>query len=398
MRWRWDVLVVVWCCALLLVTAGSEQVGSAVRGGVDADAVPVAPQVSGTDFQEPLRVGSNQTVSATDVSSAGAMSGDLVIDEVLLAAYTDASRLVGDCNLPVSLLAAIGQVESGNLRGHRIDARHRAVPRVLGPVLDGRKFKAVRDTDDGTLDGHKRWDRAVGPMQFLPSTWIRYAVDLDMDGKLDPQDVEDAAGSAAAYLCKGGRDLSQAADVRAAVLSYNHSQAYLRLVLKWMRAYDSLGAAPGLVLPGASFVLPAWLAAANVRLPSGHPGAGTAAGSRTGKVAAAPVRASGGGDTTTSSPSALPPGPVTSSCPPSPTASPKPTTSPSPTASPSPTPSPTGSPSASPSPSESPSTSPSTSPSPSASTSPSTSPSPSPSTSPSPSPSPSSSPTAKPCG
>ena len=110
MRWRWDVLVVVWCCALLLVTAGSEQVGSAVRGGVDADAVPVAPQVSGTDFQEPLRVGSNQTVSATDVSSAGAMSGDLVIDEVLLAAYTDASRLVGDCNLPVSLLAAIASL------------------------------------------------------------------------------------------------------------------------------------------------------------------------------------------------------------------------------------------------------------------------------------------------
>ncbi|RYP88283.1 hypothetical protein EKO23_02810 [Nocardioides guangzhouensis] len=395
MRWRWDVLVAAWCCALLLVTAGSEQVGGAVRGAADADLAPVAPQVSGTDYQEPLRVGSNQTVSATDVSSAGAMSGDLVIDEVLLAAYTDASRLVGDCRLPVSLLAAIGQVESGNLRGHRIDAKHRAVPGILGPVLDGKKFKAVRDTDDGTLDGHKRWDRAVGPMQFLPSTWIRFAVDLDMDGVLDPQDVEDAAGSAAAYLCKGGRDLSKPADVRAAVLSYNHSHAYLRIVLKWMHAYDTLGAAPGLVLPGASFVVPAWLAAANVRLPSGHPGAGTAAGSGTGKVAAAPVREPGG-TSTPSSPTQLPSSPATPTCSPSPTASSSPTPSPSATPSPSPTtsPSPTGSPSASPSPSESPSTSPSPSPSSSPSSSPSASPSPS--TSPSPSPSPS--PTGKPCG
>jgi hypothetical protein len=378
------VLVAAWCCGLLLVTAGSARVGVGVPAS-DPRPGQAAPSVSETDWRSPVRVGGNQTVSATTVGSAGGLSGDLVIDDVLLAAYTDASRLVGDCHLPVSLLAAIGQVESGNLRGHRLDAKHRAVPRVLGPVLDGRRFKAIRDTDDGTLDGHRRWDRAVGPMQFLPSTWIRYAVDLDMDGVLDPQDVEDAAGSAAAYLCRGDRDLRRPADVRAAVLSYNHSHAYLGLVLRWMRAYDSLGAAPGLVLPVTNVVLPAWLAAADLRLPSGHPGQGTKATGTRGTPAVAPVRGEGGGSSPSPSPTPFPSSAATPSCSPSPTTSPP--TSPSPSASPSPTPSPSASPS--PSPSGSPSPSPSGSPSGSPSASPSARPSASPSASPSPSPSPS---------
>jgi hypothetical protein len=141
----------------------------------------------------------------------------------------------------VSLLAAIGQVESGNLAGRRIDHRHRAVPPVLGPVLDGAGFAAIRDTDHGRWDGDPVWDRAVGPMQFIPGTWQRFGVDGDSDGVADPQDIEDAAASAAKYLCFGGRDLSTPVGVRSAVLSYNHSGSYLALVLRWMNTFEDHG-------------------------------------------------------------------------------------------------------------------------------------------------------------
>jgi hypothetical protein len=159
---------------------------------------------------------------------------------VLLQAYRSAVGSVApSCNLKVSLLAAIGQVESGSLVGVRLDARHRTS--ILGPVLDGRGFAAIPDTDNGRWDGNTRWDRAMGPMQFLPSTWRTFGVDGDGDGVADPQDVEDATASAAAYLCYGGRDLAQPSVLRSAVLSYNHSAAYERLVLTYQQRFAALG-------------------------------------------------------------------------------------------------------------------------------------------------------------
>ena len=63
---------------------------------------------------------------------------ELGIRPELVDAYTLAVALAPtECHLSLSLLAAIGQVESGNLAGQRIDAQHRVVPGVLGPVLNG---------------------------------------------------------------------------------------------------------------------------------------------------------------------------------------------------------------------------------------------------------------------
>ncbi|BFO21183.1 hypothetical protein SHKM778_75710 [Streptomyces sp. KM77-8] len=74
-------------------------------------------------------------------------------------------------------------------------------------------------------------------MQFLPSTWARWGADGNGDGRADPDNVFDAALAAGHYLCAGDRDLGRAADLDRAILSYNHSEAYLRLVRHWLEFY-----------------------------------------------------------------------------------------------------------------------------------------------------------------
>ena len=160
-------------------------------------------------------------------------------DEIIWAAYASAAERQRACHIPVMLLAAIGEVESSSLRGRTLDASHDAVPPVRGPALSGGSFSAIRDTDGGRYDGDPVWDRAVGPMQFIPGTWRIWGADGNGDGVKDPQNIEDAALAAANYLCAGGRDLSRPADLTAAVLSYNHSQAYLSTVVGIVQAVDS---------------------------------------------------------------------------------------------------------------------------------------------------------------
>jgi hypothetical protein len=179
----------------------------------------------------------------------------------LVDAYSLAVALAPtECHLSVSLLAAIGQVESGNLAGQRIDAQHRVVPGVLGPVLDGSDYAAIPDTDNGRWDGHRTWDRALGPLQLLPASWRVAGMDADGDGRRDPQNVYDAAGAAMVYLCDGGRDLGTRKGLEEAVLAYNHSRDYLRLVLAWKTVFDAadvtgLGSTPPLGAWAAQSIL-----------------------------------------------------------------------------------------------------------------------------------------------
>jgi Transglycosylase SLT domain len=96
----------------------------------------------------------------------------------------------------------------------------------------------IKDTDAGQYDGDSRFDRAVGPMQFIPSTWSIVGVDADNDGQRDPQDIYDASLASAVYLCSGPDDLSTDAGQRSAVFRYNHSQKYVDLVLAIEHAYQ----------------------------------------------------------------------------------------------------------------------------------------------------------------
>ncbi|MFJ2704049.1 lytic murein transglycosylase [Streptomyces sp. NPDC087428] len=163
------------------------------------------------------------------------------IPATVLAAYRKAEsslrRSDPGCGLPWQLLAAIGKVESGHAGGGRIDARGTTLSPILGPVLNGAGFANIPDTDGGAYDGDKTFDRAVGPMQFIPSTWAHWGRDGNGDGRSDPSNVYDAALAAGAYLCAGPRDLRTGADLDRAILSYNHSDTYLRTVLSWLEFY-----------------------------------------------------------------------------------------------------------------------------------------------------------------
>ena len=166
------------------------------------------------------------------------------IPQAALSAYQRAEAVINEadkgCNLPWELIAAIGRVESdhGRFGGNALDDRGVARPGIFGIALNGKNdTQRILDTDAGQYDDDTRFDRAVGPMQFIPSTWSVVGVDGDNDGTRDPQDVDDAALATAVYLCSGDDDLSSEKGQRASVYRYNHSNAYVDLVLEIMQAY-----------------------------------------------------------------------------------------------------------------------------------------------------------------
>ncbi|MFE3515754.1 lytic transglycosylase domain-containing protein [Streptomyces sp. NPDC059166] len=182
----------------------------------------------------PNKPGASVNLPVTGSAEAG-------IPASVLAAYKKAEQeLAGTdaaCRLPWQLLAAIGKVESGQARGGKVDANGTTLSPILGPALNGQGFALIKDTDGGAYDGDATHDRAVGPMQFIPSTWATWGQDGNGDGRKDPDNIYDAALAAGRYLCAGTRDLSLAADLDRAVLSYNHSTEYLRTVRSWFEYY-----------------------------------------------------------------------------------------------------------------------------------------------------------------
>ena len=69
---------------------------------------------------------------------------------------------------------------------------------------------------------------ALGWMQFIPSTWIRWGMDADGDRIADPWDPEDAVFAAARYLAAAGAQ----EDLERAIFAYNHAQWYVDDVLE----------------------------------------------------------------------------------------------------------------------------------------------------------------------
>ena len=167
-----------------------------------------------------------------------------------LRAYVAAAATANDsalmCGIGWNTVAAVGFVESahGTYGGGSLNTAGQASGPIVGPSLDGAGFAAIADTDAGALDGDARWDHAVGPMQFIPSTWQLVGRDGNGDGTADPFNIDDAALSAATYLCAHGRDLSTAQGWTAAIYSYNQSDPYIRQVRAQATAYAAKTGTP----------------------------------------------------------------------------------------------------------------------------------------------------------
>ncbi|MFK8844582.1 lytic murein transglycosylase [Streptomyces sp. Ac-502] len=221
-----------------------EAAGPSRADARQADAGPGSPQSRhrgdpALDLPNLLRDGQGKEPDAGDAGKAS--PGTAGIPATALAAYRRAEGVVRgsqpSCRLPWQLVAGIGRVESVHASGYGLRGDGSTARPIRGPRLDGVEFALVRDTDGGRWDGDAVFDRAVGPMQFIPSTWGSWGADGNGDGVKDPNNIFDAALGTARYLCAGDRDLSRAADLDRAILSYNNSRAYVNAVRKWMDTY-----------------------------------------------------------------------------------------------------------------------------------------------------------------
>ncbi|QNS06846.1 lytic transglycosylase domain-containing protein [Streptomyces xanthii] len=197
---------------------------------------------SGPDYYTDLPKLNSPTDDPTAAPGAGSPGdAEAGIPATVLDAYKKAeaelARTKPGCNVSWELLAAIGKVESGQARGGNVDANGTTIDAITGPPLNGKGFAHIKDTDGGLYDGDTVYDRAVGPMQFIPTTWAWAGRDGNGDGKKDPNNIYDAALATGHYLCRADRDLSDAGDLNQAILSYNHSSDYLATVLSWLEFY-----------------------------------------------------------------------------------------------------------------------------------------------------------------
>lgn len=165
-----------------------------------------------------------------------------------LVSYVNADlamrRYQPGCKISWATLAGIGRIESnhGRYGGAILREDGRPSTPIIGVPLNGSPgVQVIADTDGGLLDGDPVHDRAVGPMQFIPSTWRKWNTDGNGDGVGDPQNLDDAAAGAARYLCSGNRDMTTGQGWWSGLMSYNNSVEYGQKVFALAESYAAAG-------------------------------------------------------------------------------------------------------------------------------------------------------------
>lgn len=235
------VVVIAACGVILLQLTSVEpapEATTATRGPAPAAARPSAAGNGAGGTAGP----SGATARAIDAAWLERTAAATGIPPRALAAYAAADLVVSaeqpSCGIGWNTLAGIGSIESDHGRhgGAVLGPDGRPDPPIRGPQLDGVGVMAIPDTDGGSWDGDVVWDRAVGPMQFIPETWRRWGADADGDGIADPNQIDDAALTAARYLCAAG-PLSSPGGWRRAILSYNDLEQYADDVARAANGY-----------------------------------------------------------------------------------------------------------------------------------------------------------------
>ncbi len=217
----------------------------------DANVMPLAAVVNSADISGPSVIQVSRPPDTFHVAAASLSApppavvvnspGALRIPTMALTAYRNAERMMAlaqpNCGVSWNLLAGIGRIESLHANNGATDARGTAVRPIYGPSLDGSLPGNEVIVQSMAPNGQATYARALGPMQFLPGTWARYASDGDGDGKADPQNLFDSTLAAARYLCSGGLNLRDQSQVLSSILRYNNSMPYARNVLGWAAAY-----------------------------------------------------------------------------------------------------------------------------------------------------------------
>jgi membrane-bound lytic murein transglycosylase B len=238
---------------------------------VDALAMPVVPGLAQAAIRQPASV-SYATMAwagraTPHVSGVAAEPASLQVTTIPRLASISYQRAASTqahdaptCGLSWEILAGIGLVESDHGRGGGAGNQRWsgiASPAILGPLLNGQDgFPVIKDTDHGVLDANLSFDRAVGPMQFLPATWREYNPVTSGAAAPNPENISDAAFAAARYLCASDVDLRTPTGLIDALYGYNHSFAYVMNVVTAAQRYAE-GTLRG--ASGALAVLPALL-------------------------------------------------------------------------------------------------------------------------------------------
>ena len=159
------------------------------------------------------------------------------IPQIVLNAYEHAANVFAtrdpSCQISWADMAALGRIESGQAQHGmtRLAANGDTYPPILGPPLDGSGGNAALPQPPNLpyYDGPGPWEQAVGPMQFIPTSWATSGLVGGSNSTPDPNNVFDAAMGAANYLCRAaaGQSLTTLSGLTQAYFSYNHSATYV---------------------------------------------------------------------------------------------------------------------------------------------------------------------------
>jgi len=168
-------------------------------------------------FSLKIHIGVSLTLLALIITAAAAQAQDTTdpaapetdpLTRIDHSAVYEWAAQGSNCNISANILHAVGRAASNNgqLDGHQFDSAATLEPALFGQTGDGTQtnLAVLVDSDEGLIDGDVVWDRPVGPFQILPASWERYGFDANHDGLADPQNLWDAAASAANFLCEMG--------------------------------------------------------------------------------------------------------------------------------------------------------------------------------------------------